>query len=154
MDDERRRIAAFSDYAGMLAAIRGRVNELQINGERFDDFAGLPRGYLSKLIGVRPVRRISMVSMGPLFEALGITCVMVEDPTATARLKRELKPRNNSFARRTALYVTTTTSRQWSRVQKLGRAARWDKLSDEQKSEIMREVRAARERKRRLARER
>jgi hypothetical protein len=40
----------------MLAALRSRVNELQINGERFDEYAGLPRGYLSKLVGVRPIR--------------------------------------------------------------------------------------------------
>jgi hypothetical protein len=47
-------------------------NELQVNGERFDEFAGLPKGYLSKLIGVKPVRRVANVSMGPLFNALGI----------------------------------------------------------------------------------
>ena len=59
-DDERRPrvLAEFTDYDGMLAAIRNRVEELQINGQWFDEFAGLPIGYLSKLIGVRPVRRI------------------------------------------------------------------------------------------------
>jgi hypothetical protein len=33
-------VAEFSDYAGMLEAIRARVSELQIHGERFDSFAG------------------------------------------------------------------------------------------------------------------
>ena len=58
-------IAEVTDYQDMLAALRARYNELQINGERFDEFAGLPRGYLSKLIGARPVRRLGMISFAP-----------------------------------------------------------------------------------------
>ena len=138
-----RALAEFADYDGMLNAVRSRVNELAINGERFDEFAGLPRGYLSKLIGVKPVRRISMVSLGPLFSALGIYCVIYEDPNATARLQKRLRPRNGSYARRAALYVRATTSREWRQIQKLGRQARWQKLSKKQRSQIMRVVRAA-----------
>jgi len=58
-DDERRILGEFADYSGMLETLRSRVEELQIQGERFEHFAGLPTGYLSKLIGVRPVRRMS-----------------------------------------------------------------------------------------------
>ena len=54
--DGPRVVAEFSDYAGMLDALRRRVNELALNGERFDEYAGLPRGYLSKLVGAKPVR--------------------------------------------------------------------------------------------------
>jgi hypothetical protein len=68
--DEPRVVAEFVDYPGMLAALRARVNELQINGERFDEFAGLPRGYLSKLIGTRPIRRVGMTSLSLLMNAL------------------------------------------------------------------------------------
>jgi hypothetical protein len=39
--DELRIVATFDSYAGMLDAIRARVNELQIHGERFDALAGL-----------------------------------------------------------------------------------------------------------------
>ena len=53
---EPRVVATFGSYAEMLEAIRERVNELQIQGERFDDYAGLPTGYLSKLAGKRPPR--------------------------------------------------------------------------------------------------
>jgi len=60
--DEPRIVATFNSYAGMLEAIRARVNELQINGERFDEYAGLPGGYLSKLIGAKPVRKIGMTT--------------------------------------------------------------------------------------------
>jgi hypothetical protein len=141
MSPDARILAEFTDYAGMLAAVRTRIEELAIAGDRFEEFAGLPRGYLSKLVGVNPQRRIAMVSMGPLFSALGVSCIMVEDPIATARLRSRLRPRNNSFARRTPLYVITTTGRQWAHIQKLGRAARWRRLSKKQRSEIMRAVR-------------
>lgn len=134
-----RQLAEFSDYAGMLAAIRNRVNELQIAGEAFDQFAGLPDGYLSKLIGERPVRRIGMTSMGPLFQALGVTCVMIEDPQATRRLKQRLNPRNGAFVRASHT-VRIVTDREWRKIQKLGRAARWQRLSKSQRSQIMRAV--------------
>ena len=134
-------IGEFSDYAGMLNMLRSRVAELQINGERFDEFAGLPRGYLSKLIGANPTRHMGITSMGLLFDALGISCVVIENQQTTARLKSRLIPRNNSFSRRTSLYVNGITDRQWQRIQKLGRQARWKRLSKQQRSEIMRAVR-------------
>jgi hypothetical protein len=138
-DERARAIGQFADYSGMVAAIRNRVSELQINGERFDEFAGLPRGYLSKLIGVRPVRRIGMTSLGPLFDALGIYCIIVEDPAATARLKNRVKPRNNSYMRASYTHLAIT-NRQWSRIQKLGRAARWKRLSRIERRDIMRAI--------------
>jgi hypothetical protein len=138
-DERPRAIGEFADYSGMVAVIRNRVSELQIQGERFEHFAGLPTGYLSKLVGVRPVRRISMVSMGPLFLALGIRCIIVEDPAATARLKNRIRPRNNSYMRASYTHLAIT-NRQWSRIQKLGRAARWKRLSRVERADIMRAI--------------
>ena len=138
-----RHIAEFADYAGMLDAVRARVNELQINGERFDEFAGLPRGYLSKLIGARPVKRISMLSMGILFNALGIYCIMVEDPNATARLKSRIRPNNTSF-RRITYPSRIVTNRTWRQIQKLGWAAnrrKFRKMKKAERSAVMRAVR-------------
>jgi hypothetical protein len=139
MADERV-IGEFINYDGMLAAVRARVNELQINGERFDEFAGLPRGYLSKLIGANPTRRIGMTSMGPLFAALGICCVMIENPSATARLKGRLVPNQSNYMRPTYTHVIVT-NRKWARIQKLGHQARqavWNKLTPQQRSNMMR----------------
>ena len=136
-------IAQFTDYPGMLTAIRTRVNELAINGERFDEFAGLPRGYLSKLVGANPIRSIGRTSMGPVFGALGIRCIIVEDEAATARLKSRLQPRNNSFSRVTCTSLIIT-NRQWRKIQKIGRQTRWKRLTKTQRSEIMRMVRHGR----------
>ena len=136
-------IAEFSDYPGLLAALRSRVNELGINGQRFDEFAGLPEGYLSKLVGANPVRRIGMVSMGPLFDALGIRAVLIENGDYTKRLRNRLKPNNASF-RRAVYTLHTLTDRKWARIQKIGRQARWKRLTKRQRSEIMRMVRHGR----------
>jgi hypothetical protein len=139
MNSGGRIVGEFADYAGMLDTLRARVEELQIQGERFEAFAGLPTGYLSKLIGVRPVRRIAMVSMGPIFSALGIRCIVVEDPAATARLKNRIRPRNNALMRASYTHLAIT-NRQWSRIQKLGRQARWKRLSRVERRDIMRAI--------------
>jgi hypothetical protein len=83
-------IADVNSYEQMLAALRARVNELQINGERFDEYSGLPRGYLSKLIGARPIRRLGMASFGPVLAGLGLRLLVIEDQGATERLKNRL----------------------------------------------------------------
>jgi hypothetical protein len=143
MSTSGRIVAEFSDYPGLLAALRARVNELGINGQRFDAFAGLPDGYLSKLIGPNPVRRIGMISMGPLFDALGIRAVLIENGDHTKRLLNRLKPNNQSF-RRTTYTSLVITDRKWREIQKIGRQTRWKRLSKRQRSEIMRMVRHGR----------
>jgi hypothetical protein len=137
-------LGRFADYPAMLALIRGRVDELQVNSSRFDDFAGLPQGYLSKLIRPQPTRRIGYLSMGPLFAALGIYCIMVEDDAATARLKTGIEPNNTQFRRTTKFLVTRRrpiSARQWRFIQKLGRQARWKKIGKRERRAIMRAVR-------------
>ena len=60
-------VATFDSYAGMLAAIRARVNELQVSGERLDEYVGLPRGYYSKVAGAKanPQARHDQLSADP-----------------------------------------------------------------------------------------
>ena len=116
--DERPRIIAdVSSYEQMLAALRARINELQINGERFDEYAGLPRGYLSKLVGAKPIRRLGMTSFQPVLAALGLRCLFIEDKEATQRLKNRLPPRNQSYVRADATHVVLT----FRFMQKIGR---------------------------------
>ena len=102
-------IADVTSYEQMLAALRARVNELQLNGERFDEFAGLPRGYLSKLIGARPIRRLGMTSFAPVLTGLGLRLLVIEDQEATERLKNCLPPRNQSYVRSVAVHTNVTT---------------------------------------------
>ena len=39
-DEPPRVVATFNSYVGMLEAIRARVHELQVNGERLDEYVG------------------------------------------------------------------------------------------------------------------
>jgi hypothetical protein len=117
-DDERpaRIVATFDSYAGMLEAIRARVNELQVNGERLDEYVGLPRGYYSKLAGANPIRRLGMTSFAPILNGLGLKCQFIEDPEATERLKSRVPPRNQSYVRSALSIVMTRRF-----LQKIGR---------------------------------
>ena len=81
--------------------------------------------------------------MGPLLDALGIYCVMLEDPLATTQ--NRIRPRNGSA--RTTYTHLTITNRKWAQIQKLGRQARWQRLSKEQRPELMRALALKRWRK-------
>jgi len=76
-DEPPRVVATFNSYAGMLEAIRARVHELQVNGERLDEYVGLPRGYYSKIAGARPIRRLGMTSFAPILNGLGLKCQFI-----------------------------------------------------------------------------
>ena len=126
-------VAEFSDYAGMLDALRRRVNELQLSGERFEEYAGLPRGYLSKLVGARPQRRIGMTSYGPVIAGLGLRCLFVEDNEATQRLKNRVAPRNGSYVRAAPSIVLTV--RFFQKIGGLGAQARIDNSTKAQRQQ-------------------
>jgi hypothetical protein len=144
--DERPRIVAtFDSYAGMLEAIRARVNELQIHGERFDAHVGLPEGYLSKLAGVRPTRRLGMVSLAPVLNGLGLRCQFIEDPEATSRLKNRVAARNQSYVRTMpASAGITLTARMLKRIRRLGGKARMAQLTAKERRELARKAALAR----------
>jgi hypothetical protein len=135
-------VAEFSDYAGMLDALRRRVNELALNGERFDEYAGLPRGYLSKLVGVRPTRRLGMQSLSPVLAGLALRCLFVVDEEAERRLRDRVLPRNESFVRSTPSIVLTV--RFFQSIGRKGAQARIDNSTKQQRQEWARKAAIAR----------
>ena len=146
MADEGARIIAdeIVEYSDFMQALRARVNELQIQGDSFCEFAGLARGYLSKLLTIRSVRRVGMQSMGPLLSAMGVKLQMVEDPAGTARLRR-LRPRNLSYVRAMpADACIVLTPRMLQRIRRLGGQARMAQLTPEQRSRLARKAALAR----------
>ena len=144
--DAPRVIADISSYEEMIAALRRRVNELNINGERFDEYAGLPRGYLSKLVGANPVRRLGMSSFEPVLSGLGLRCLFVEDEAATQRLKNRLPPRNGSYVRGGVTHLALTT-RFMQKIGRLGAQARIDNSTEAQRRKWARRAAIARWRK-------
>jgi hypothetical protein len=98
---EPRIVGEFDAYPGLLAALRARIAELNVAGERLDELAGLPRGYFQKLIGTRPKKRLGMQSLGDVFGALAIKAVLVEDEAALARISSRLVKRKYVVRSRT-----------------------------------------------------
>ena len=144
-EGEGKVFATFDSYAGMLEAIRERVNELQIHGERFDAFVGLPEGYLSKLVGARPIRRLGMTSLAPVLNGLGLKCQFIEDLEGTARIKNRVAPRNPSYVRAMpASAGITLTARMLKRIRRLGGQARMAQLTAKERSALGRKAAAAR----------
>ena len=140
---EARQLAVISDYDGLIAAIRTRVDEMQLHGGRFDEFAGLPIGYLSKLTAPNPMRRIGMTSLGPLLQALGVKIALLEDPEATQRLKNGVKPRDAQQVHPSRTHYVMT-NRRWRQIQKKGSAARWKNTTPEERSQAAQRAALAR----------
>ena len=146
MADEGARIIAdeIVEYSDFMQALRDRVSALQIQGDSFCEFAGLPRGYLSKLLTIRNVRRVGLQSMGPLLSAMGVKLQLVEDPGGTARLQR-LAPRNLSYVRTMpADACIVLTPRMLQRIRRLGGQARMARLTPKQRRELARKAALAR----------
>lgn len=71
----------------LVDAIRARRDELNISHETIDNIAGLQSGYTSKLLGPRPLKGFSHMSLGAVLGALGICLHVVDDPTARAAVQ-------------------------------------------------------------------
>ena len=143
-DEMPRVVATFDSYAGMLEAIRARVDELQVSGERLDEYVGLPRGYYSKIAGAKPIRRLGMTSFAPVLNGLGLKCQFIEDQEATERLKNRLPPRNSSYVRGAPRIVLTV--RYFKKIGRKGAQARVDNSTKEQRQEWARKAAIARRR--------
>jgi hypothetical protein len=115
---------------------------LALNGERFDEYAGLPRGYLSKLVGAKPTRRLGMTSFSPVLAGLGLRCLFVVDEEAERRLRNRVPPRNSSYVRAAPSIVLTV--RFFEKIGRKGAQARVDNSTAEQRREWARKAAIAR----------
>jgi hypothetical protein len=106
----RRKKGDASDYLELIDVFRLRADQLHLAGELIDEVAGLPARYCSKLFGRRQIRRVGMISLGPLLGALGIKLVIVEDQEALARVRNRLVQRNDNLVRSDRRVVTRTTT--------------------------------------------
>jgi hypothetical protein len=138
-------MATFDSYAGMLDAIRARVNELQVTGERLDEYVGLPRGYYSKFAGARPIRRLGWFSLAPVLNGLGLKGQFIEDADAIERLKSRVPPRNSSYVRAAPSIILTV--RFFQKIGRKGAQARIDNSTKQQRREWARRAAIARWRK-------
>jgi hypothetical protein len=75
--------------------------------------------------------------------ALAVRGVLVEDKAALERLRKQTKPRNQSFVRAAAWQVTLTR-RFLQKIGRLGGVARMAQLTPKQRSELARKAANAR----------
>ena len=138
MAAEPRIIGEFDAYPGLLAALRARIAELDVAGERLDELAGLPRGYFQKLIGTRPKKRLGMQSLGDVFGALAVKAVLVEDEAALARITSRLVKRK--YVVPSAAVHVEVSHRFLRKIGAIGGRARAAKLTPRQRSALGRKL--------------
>lgn len=94
-----RRLAAFDDYDGLIAALRDRVDELQITRSLLDELSGLPTGLSGKIFGLGRAKRIGMDSLWMLLPALGVRLTLEEDHNSIAQMSGRWERRHEEHRR-------------------------------------------------------
>lgn len=99
---EPRTLAIARDYNGLIEAIRARVAALDAPHDALEEFIGLTRGHLGKLLGPAEDKRIGIHTLWRMFEALGLVMVIGEhlDIAATIEEMGELFHRRAPYAQR------------------------------------------------------
>jgi hypothetical protein len=68
-----------SSYDEFLNALAVRVDDLRVTRDALNERAGLAEGYVGKIFGPRPARRMGALSLWAILEALGLKIVLVEN---------------------------------------------------------------------------
>lgn len=128
-------LASITDYSQMLLAFRARANERQIaiSSDEAAHVAGLSDRRLTQILSLRTlhntqsVRRVGILSLGPLLGVLGVKLLMVEDPVAIKRFGNRLENRNSNLVHTGTIEIKF--SRKFHRaVAKKGGLARMKRL--------------------------
>jgi len=123
-------VASFNDYDGMIHALRGRAQErrIAITSPHVAEVSGLPNYYIAKLLSVHPVRRVGMISLGPLLAVLGVRLLMVEDPKAMAQYTDKFAKRVEHCAHDGAAIRFSFSRRFMRKIGLKGAQVRWAKV--------------------------
>jgi hypothetical protein len=147
-DIDGRILATVTDYAGMLAALRDRADELRLSREAIDQVAGLPSGYSGKILGIGQVRRLNLISLGPVLGALGVKLVMVVDGAALEQFGgRSAKRHQNRVRNSVKAWQMLRNSKDFAAIGRIGGINRRRNMSAEQASKAGRKAAKARWRK-------
>jgi hypothetical protein len=85
------------DYRSLIAVCRLRADQLQVSRLTLDELAGLPSGYVGKLLALKSRKHIGVESLGALLGALGLKLIAVP---IDARQRARMAKRNESQVRR------------------------------------------------------
>jgi len=153
----------YNAYGRLISAFRDRVDQrrLALSSPGVAEVSGLPAFYLNKLLQPNPIRRIGMISLGPLLAVLGLKIILTEDEEAVKRFDDRLpKSKLPAGAVMAMLAVRCgpgkhqlVSVRQLRKMAPLGGVARSAALSPRRRSQIARIAARARWQKREAKRE-
>jgi hypothetical protein len=106
--------------ADFLALCRKRIASLDTTHEAANAFAGLSDGYLAKLLGPNPSRRVGSRAFDRLLRVTGTKLVVVQDDDAMARLKGQLIPRRRALSAKRASPTECVVRRDRHFMQQIG----------------------------------
>lgn len=142
-------LAEFSDYEGLRKALNVARDHRKMPLRVMNDLIDCPEGYFEKIMGPKPIRRMGLQSLGWAFAALGVKCIIVEDPAAWAKIER-----HSRFKTRDEAHFISSMHAEgkhhvvtWRFLKKISRAggkARAMKLTQHQRKKIARMAAKAR----------
>ena len=121
-------IAEINYQNGYQALVHAQERKIAITSPHIAQMANLPDYYICKLLSVHPMRRIGMISLGPLLGVLGIKLLMVEDPEAVARYNGRLPQRNETCVHNGAAITFTFSRRHMQKIGQNGALVRWARI--------------------------
>ncbi len=95
---EPRVLAEFTDYDGLIEALRRRKAELDLSFELIDAIGGLQSGYSAKVLGPGMIKKLGPVSAGAINDVLAVKFVMVEDVEAAEAMKTRWQKRGQRYS--------------------------------------------------------
>jgi hypothetical protein len=132
----------------LLAAIRRRIDELQLSHETVEAISGAMPGYISKILGSPlspPPKRVQLYLACILIEALGLEIRLYENPQAMERLARRFEKRRlRKVQMPTAMRTIELMPDFYRHISGLAADARRRKISPERRSELARHAATAR----------
>jgi hypothetical protein len=136
--------------------MRARADELKLSRISIDEIAGVPAGYSAKLLSLKPVKKLGVLSISTVLPALAIRLVAISDDELMQRLqaRKTIRTRRESAVRADSALQITLSGRHMRRIQRLGGLLSRSKMSKRQASLLGRRAALARwsgKRKRQLA---
>jgi hypothetical protein len=102
-------IASFNDYKSLVAALRLAREIRNISFTTLDEIVTASDGYFSKVLAPNGSRRLTPLSLGWALGALGVKCLLVDDPEQLQRVGSQFKPRTECMVRDGAVHVLLST---------------------------------------------
>ncbi len=127
-----RTLAIVREYSDLIAAIRARMDELELTFDILDHRSGVQVGYSAKILGPTPTKSFGPVSLGCILGALRMKLIAIEDEDAAQsrhqKLERRRMPANRPNVRIPWL-LTPLRARELNRI-------RWRTVSARERRRI------------------